>query len=65
MRILLVNWQDRENPQAGGAELHLDRDERGHADRSRPDLAVPGGEQRERACRLPPAAACRCEGANI
>lgn len=23
MRILLVNWQDRENPQAGGAELHL------------------------------------------
>ncbi len=23
MRIQLVNWQDRENPQAGGAELHL------------------------------------------
>lgn len=23
MRILLVNWLDRENPQAGGAELHL------------------------------------------
>ena len=23
MRILLVNWQDRENAQAGGAELHL------------------------------------------
>lgn len=23
MKILLVNWQDRENPQAGGAELHL------------------------------------------
>lgn len=23
MRILLVNWQDRENPHAGGAELHL------------------------------------------
>jgi len=23
MNILLVNWQDRENPQAGGAELHL------------------------------------------
>ena len=23
MRILVVNWQDRENPQAGGAELHL------------------------------------------
>lgn len=23
MRILLVNWQDRENPQAGGAETHL------------------------------------------
>lgn len=23
MRILLVNWQDRENPQAGGAEIHL------------------------------------------
>lgn len=23
MRILLVNWQDRENPEAGGAELHL------------------------------------------
>lgn len=23
MRILLVNWQDRENPQAGGAEAHL------------------------------------------
>ena len=23
MHILLVNWQDRENPQAGGAELHL------------------------------------------
>jgi glycosyltransferase involved in cell wall biosynthesis len=22
-RILLVNWQDRENPQAGGAEIHL------------------------------------------
>lgn len=23
MRILLVNWQDRENPQGGGAEIHL------------------------------------------
>ena len=23
MRILIVNWQDRENPQAGGAETHL------------------------------------------
>lgn len=23
MRILLVNWQDRDNPLAGGAELHL------------------------------------------
>lgn len=23
MRILLVNWQDPENPQAGGAEIHL------------------------------------------
>lgn len=23
MRILVVNWQDRENPHAGGAELHL------------------------------------------
>ena len=23
MRILLVNWQDSENPQAGGAEIHL------------------------------------------
>ena len=23
MKILLVNWQDRENPQAGGAEIHL------------------------------------------
>lgn len=23
MRILVVNWQDRENPDAGGAELHL------------------------------------------
>ncbi|HEX2717317.1 MAG TPA: glycosyltransferase family 4 protein [Gemmatimonadaceae bacterium] len=23
MRLLLVNWQDRENPQAGGAEQHL------------------------------------------
>lgn len=23
MRLLVVNWQDRENPQAGGAELHL------------------------------------------
>jgi glycosyltransferase involved in cell wall biosynthesis len=23
LRILAVNWQDRENPQAGGAELHL------------------------------------------
>jgi glycosyltransferase involved in cell wall biosynthesis len=23
LRILLVNWQDRENPQAGGAETHL------------------------------------------
>ncbi|HEU5174835.1 MAG TPA: glycosyltransferase family 4 protein [Gemmatimonadaceae bacterium] len=23
MRILLVNWQDRDNPQAGGAEIHL------------------------------------------
>lgn len=23
MRILVVNWQDRRNPQAGGAELHL------------------------------------------
>lgn len=23
MRILVVNWQDRKNPQAGGAEIHL------------------------------------------
>ena len=23
MRILLINWQDRENPQAGGAEIHM------------------------------------------
>src|SRR5690606_5353580 len=23
VRILIVNWQDRENPQAGGAEIHL------------------------------------------
>ncbi|MEP7344716.1 MAG: glycosyltransferase family 4 protein [Gemmatimonadaceae bacterium] len=23
MRLLLVNWQDRENPQSGGAEIHL------------------------------------------
>jgi glycosyltransferase involved in cell wall biosynthesis len=23
MRILVVNWQDRENPRAGGAEIHL------------------------------------------
>ncbi|MFL5577116.1 MAG: glycosyltransferase family 4 protein [Gemmatimonadaceae bacterium] len=23
MKILVVNWQDRENPQAGGAEIHL------------------------------------------
>ena len=23
MRILLVNWNDRENPEAGGAEIHL------------------------------------------
>jgi glycosyltransferase involved in cell wall biosynthesis len=23
VRILLVNWQDRENPQSGGAEIHL------------------------------------------
>ena len=23
MRVLVVNWQDRENPQAGGAEIHL------------------------------------------
>ncbi|MEO7455216.1 MAG: glycosyltransferase family 4 protein [Gemmatimonadaceae bacterium] len=23
MRLLLVNWQDRDNPQAGGAEIHM------------------------------------------
>ena len=23
MRLLLVNWQDRDNPLAGGAEIHL------------------------------------------
>src|SRR5215216_4553543 len=23
VKILVVNWQDRENPQAGGAEIHL------------------------------------------
>src|SRR5687768_10507142 len=23
MKILVVNWQDRENPQSGGAEIHL------------------------------------------
>jgi glycosyltransferase involved in cell wall biosynthesis len=23
VRVLVVNWQDRENPQAGGAEIHL------------------------------------------
>lgn len=23
LRILLINWQDRENPEAGGAEVHL------------------------------------------
>ena len=26
MRILVLNWQDHENPQAGGAELHLRED---------------------------------------
>lgn len=36
MRILVVNWQDRENPHAGGAELHLHQVfgrivQRGHA----------------------------------
>lgn len=37
MRILLVNWNDRENPNAGGAEIHLHEifgrlaRERGHA----------------------------------
>jgi len=23
VRLLVVNWQDRENPEAGGAEQHL------------------------------------------
>src|SRR5438105_10058539 len=23
LKILVLNWQDRENPQAGGAEIHL------------------------------------------
>ena len=36
MRLLVVNWQDRENPQAGGAEIHLHEifgrlAQRGHA----------------------------------
>lgn len=36
MRILVVNWQDRDNPHAGGAELHLHEvfgriAQRGHA----------------------------------
>jgi Glycosyltransferase Family 4 len=36
LRILVVNWQDRENPQAGGAETHLHEifgrlAQRGHA----------------------------------
>lgn len=36
MRILVVNWQDRENPRAGGAEIHLHEvfgrlADRGHA----------------------------------
>ncbi len=36
MRLLAVNWQDRENPQAGGAEIHLHEiverlAERGHS----------------------------------
>ena len=36
LRVLVVNWQDRENPQAGGAEIHLHEifgrlAQRGHA----------------------------------
>jgi hypothetical protein len=23
VNVLVVNWQDRENPEAGGAEIHL------------------------------------------
>lgn len=51
LRLLVVNWQDRRNPQAGGAEIHLHEifgrlAERGH----RVTLLCsnwPGGEPRE------------------
>jgi len=43
MRILVVNWQDRENPQAGGAESHLHEVFGGLADRGHDVRAVVSG----------------------
>ena len=49
VNILLVNWQDRENPQAGGAEIHLHEifgrlAARGH----QVQLSAPGGRAARR-----------------
>lgn len=43
MRILVINWQDRENPQAGGAEIHLHEIFGGLAERGHDVRAVVGG----------------------
>ncbi len=43
LRILLLNWQDRENPQAGGAEVHLHEIFGRLADRGHEVRAVVGG----------------------
>lgn len=43
LRILLINWQDRENPQAGGAEVHLHEIFGRLAERGHDVRAVVGG----------------------
>jgi glycosyltransferase involved in cell wall biosynthesis len=43
LRILLLNWQDRENPEAGGAEVHLHETFGRLADRGHDVRAVVGG----------------------
>jgi len=43
VRILVLNWQDRENPQAGGAEVHMHEIFGRLADRGHDVRAVVGG----------------------
>ena len=53
-RILLVNWNDRTNPHAGGAEIHLHelfgRRHSAEARRERDHVELVGARRRDDAC---------------